>query len=195
MTVFRNEWIMVIMITAIQKATSNQSDMYYADKFNGEMQHDCLRYTVPDELNSNLNTPLSTHQLILFCFRSIQSIDIDQKIKATIISNNNESVSCISTSDLFIWSAPIGVIERYAAYFINKINTDADHQQTFYNCTIPWFGPIRQCTFDTNSVFFIIVKSNFEEQNWFDMKIRNENTICCLHLPCTHSSCAPMCID
>ncbi len=191
---------------AIQKVTSYPFNMYYTDKFSGEMEYDCLRYTVLDDIVSYGNKSLLQHQFILYCFRPIQDADIERENKTTVTSNENArifselsfeqlKIQNISTVNLFTWSAPLDLVERYAAYLIDNTDVGADTEDIFLNCTVPWFGPRCQYTFETTDSFSTMVKSNFEERTLSNKGIRNQNTTCYIHLNCTHRSWAPLCLD
>nr|ACC43983.1 low density lipoprotein receptor [Philodina roseola] len=56
----------------------------------------------------------------------------------------------ITSQQLYLWSAPIDLVEKYQHY-LNQRDLTQDHQindDVFYNCTWPQFGPLCQYSFD-----------------------------------------------
>ena len=56
----------------------------------------------------------------------------------------------ITSQQLYLWSAPIDIIEHYQ-FYLNQLSTSNDlslAKEIFYNCTLPRFGPICQYEFD-----------------------------------------------
>ena len=135
----------MVSIFSIQ-LTSQHFSMHYTDQFSGQWDRHCLSYTVLDDIYSSPDTPLFQHQNILYCFRSSEPPrDNGETITAidsqlSIVSFKQLKMMHISADHLFHWSAPMDLIERYAAYLQGYSHTQDDHP-LFYNCTTGWFGP------------------------------------------------------
>ncbi|CAF1288493.1 unnamed protein product [Rotaria sp. Silwood1] len=71
----------------------------------------------------------------------IENDDIFPKFKFSELSQQN-----ITSQQLYIWSAPIDIVERYQLY-LDHLSASYDKSmktQVFYNCTLPRFGPMCQ---------------------------------------------------
>jgi hypothetical protein len=200
-------WALLLMsIIAIETVTLHPFNMYYTHEVTEELQHDCLLYTVLDDIVLYEKTLLPQHQFILYCFRPMKETNTSQSNRMARELNNNASMSSllsfeqlkiknITPMDLFAWSIPLDLIEHYAAYLINNADTNDESRSLLYNCTPPWFGPVCQYTFDSNSSFSTIVRSVFTERFHLYTEPTNQNTSCYIHLPCEYRSWAPMCLD
>ena len=137
--------ILMTMTVMTQNVVFGQFNMYYTNRSMGDLQHDCLKYTVLDDVADYQDTVLLQHQFILYCFRPIEYFDLKQEDRTATLSDENVfsaltfvqlKMRNITSRDLLTWSAPIDLIEHYAAY---SIDHNADHEQIFFNCTVPWF--------------------------------------------------------
>ncbi|CAF4347509.1 unnamed protein product, partial [Rotaria sp. Silwood2] len=106
------------------------------------LQHDCLRVAASiDEANVN-------HEIISYCMNDewslefhIENNDVFPKFTFAELSKQN-----ITSQQLYLWSAPIDVVERYQ-FYLNQLSTSNDiflETQEFYNCTLPRFGSMCQ---------------------------------------------------
>ena len=69
---------------------------------------------------------------------NIENNDFFSKFTFAELSKQN-----ITSQQLYLWSAPIDIIERYQ-FYLNQLSTSNDSslaKEIFYNCTMPRFGP------------------------------------------------------
>ena len=100
----------------------------------------------------------------------------------------------VTTDHLLNWSAPIDLIERYAAYLHNDLRTK-DDSLFFYNCSMGWFGPQCQFTFDTSASFSAIVKSAFQNRSVSGNDLEDPDYTCYTHLRCKYGGSGFACLD
>lgn len=193
--------IMMAMTIMIQTVAVGQYNMYDTDGSMGDLQYDCLRYTVLDDIADYQDTVLLQHQFIMYCFRPTEHFDSKEEDRTAALSDENVfsaltfvqlKMRNITSWNLWTWSAPIDLIEHYAAY---SIDHNADHERIFFNCTVPWFGPRCQYSFETNNTFSNVVKNTFIKRHISNTDPRNENGTCYIHLSCEHRSWGIMCLD
>ena len=104
------------------------------------LQHDCLHVTAWMQKETEL------YQIVSYCMSEwpskwkIQKSKLDQSFTFADLAKRN-----ITSEQLYLWSAPIDVIERYQVY-LNQISTSNSSlsSELFYNCTSPRFGPLCQ---------------------------------------------------
>ncbi|CAF4796361.1 unnamed protein product, partial [Rotaria sp. Silwood2] len=104
------------------------------------LQHDCFR--VPAYINEDDRI---NRELITYCMSEsltkyhIEVNDQFQKFNFAELAKRN-----ITSYQLYIWSAPIDITERYQLYLnqISASNTSnySSNKDYFYNCTFPRFG-------------------------------------------------------
>ena len=142
---------------------TTQFNLYDTDlvsKSNYASQYNCLRivtYTRERDINDNVwtiynrETNVTNYEIILYCMNEFSSkFHIDEKSnlfsKLTFYELSKEK---ITSQQLYLWSAPIDLIENYQ-FYLNQLSTSNDLSdleiQVFYNCTLPRFGP--QCQYE-----------------------------------------------
>ena len=68
--------LLYMMISFIpDQMTSQRFNMYYTDQAMKTQDHDCLSYTVLDDIYDFYGTPLFQHQSILYCFRPTNALN------------------------------------------------------------------------------------------------------------------------
>ncbi|CAF2974366.1 unnamed protein product [Rotaria sp. Silwood2] len=106
------------------------------------LQYDCLRVAAfIDEVNFN-------REIISYCMNDdwllkfhIENNDAFPKFTFAELAKRK-----ITSQQLYLWSAPIDVAERYE-FYLNQLSTLNDmflETQVFYNCTLPRFGSMCQ---------------------------------------------------
>ena len=101
------------------------------------LQHDCLHVPAHIEEESD------PRQIISYCMGELPSKfqikenNLDQKLTFDQLSKQN-----ITSQQLYLWSAPIDLIEQYQFYLNQLQNSEKTSLATeiFYNCTLPYFG-------------------------------------------------------
>ncbi|CAF1381200.1 unnamed protein product [Adineta steineri] len=152
-------------------------------------QHDCLRVADPYSYEV-----YNTRALASYCMGELPSkftIEINglfQKFTFAQLSKQN-----ISSEQLYIWSAPIDIIERYQFYLDQSSHDRNISIDVFYNCTLPRFGPMCQYQLETYyskdySLYQII--HNFYK----NYEYHPTNLTCYTHLQCDRGN-FPSCLD
>ena len=153
-------------------------------------QHDCLHVLASIEKETN------PHQIISYCLSessstwNIDENNLDQKFTFAQLHQQN-----VTTQQLYLWSTPIDVIERYQ-FYLNQLST-ANHDallasQPFYNCTSPRFGPLCQYSLD-------IYESHHSSLNeiiyeFYNHEDESTTLTCYTHLQCDRGS-ESICLD
>ncbi|CAF0844325.1 unnamed protein product [Adineta steineri] len=87
------------------------------------------------------------------------------------------------------WSSPIDLIERYEHFL--KMNKSSSNE-VFYNCILPWFGPLCQYKFIEDQPFPKMIETI---DNWNDQILYvNATFTCYMHLKCNRGS-PYICLD
>lgn len=170
-----------------------------------QWMHGCLHYYV---LNDIADYMLDTeppiygvaHQIISYCFRPLNKSEDD----FYFLNTRDESftfeqlrLNNISSHQLYLWSAPIDIIEQYKIY----LNNDTSLSETrYYNCTKSWFGPSCQYSFDLQNKsipFPDIVKEIFQYRKFgFFLNIENMLSFpCYTYLDCNRGGLFSVCLD
>jgi hypothetical protein len=166
-------------------------NLYYTDwvsesEIDNELQHDCLRVVSFERLS----------EVMFYCMSELPSkfhIKNDNSLsKFTFVELSKKN---ISSEQLYLWSAPIDLIERYQ-FYLNQFLTENKIslvKEMFYNCPIPRFGPKCEYEFDYN---YRDYSSSYEMLVNFYINDRYDPTIltCYTHLKC---NCGPypLCLD
>jgi hypothetical protein len=106
------------------------------------IQHDCLQVPAHTEEESD------PRQIISYCMGEwpskfhMKENNFDQKLTFEQLSKQN-----ITSQQLYLWSAPIDLIEEYQFYRnqLSKSEKTSLSTRIFYNCTLPYFGS--QCQY------------------------------------------------
>ena len=103
-------------------------------------QHHCLQVPAYRMQESD------PRQIISYCLGqcslnlSIKENNRDQKFTFDQLTKQN-----ITNQQLYLWSAPIDLIERYQ-FYLNQLNKKSHEtslgSEVFYNCALPSFGPV-----------------------------------------------------
>jgi len=120
------------------RVSDNQNDVGF--------QHDCLHVA------ASIKKETDPYQIISYCLTewpstwNIQEDKLEQKFTFAQLYQKN-----ITSQQLYLWSTPMDVIERYQSY-LNQLSTSNDLPsmalELFFNCTSPRFGPFCQYSLD-----------------------------------------------
>ncbi|CAF1167926.1 unnamed protein product [Adineta steineri] len=161
-----------------------------ANKSDVVFQRDCLYVTPSTEAETD------TYQIISYCLTNtssewnIKEDTLGQKFSFAELHKQN-----ITSQQLYIWSAPMDVVERYQLY-LNKLSTSAEQTFTeltvFYNCTIPRFGPLCQYSLmnydsDDSSINEVVYR-------FYQDPYEPSDLTCYTHLECNRGSTL-VCLD
>ena len=184
---------------------SERFNMYYTDRGGlPSSDHNCLSYTVLDDIIILKDVPFFQHQSIPYCFRPIAEVTngtenrtnlttLGNHTKFTVLDFKQLEMMKVHADHLLGWSAPIDLIERYVAYLRDHSHTEYDPH--FYNCTSGWFGPMCQYTFNANASFSSIVKRAFEKLSTSSEEISDQSRTCYTHLNCKYVGLNYTCLD
>ena len=188
--------LLYLMVSSAPDRTASQYfNMYYTDQATGTLDRDCLSYTVLDDIVP-LKNPLFHRQSMLYCFRPSEKWTANEEnhTEFTVITFKQLRIMRVTTDQLLKWSAPIDLIERYAAYLQNNLLAEDDHL-FFYNCSTGWIGPQCQYTFDSGAPFSVIVKSAFQNRSVSKNDLQDPSTTCYTHLSCKYGGSEFACLD
>ena len=171
-----------------------QINLYYTDRVSGDesddaLRHDCLRFIMSD--GSNVD-----YEIMSYCMSEssskfhVENQDFSPKFTFAQLAKQN-----ISSQQLYFWSTPIDIIERYQLY-LNQLSTSNNFSsgtELFYNCTMPRFGPM--CQYELyyhhhdHSSFFDIIRDFYQRYSYSPTSFT-----CYLHLQCNRGP-SPVCLD
>jgi hypothetical protein len=154
------------------------------------IQHDCL------QIPSYIATESDPREAISYCMSVLPS-------KFIIQDNNREqkltfeqlSKQKIRNEELYLWSAPIDLIEKYQVYLnqLSKSEETSLATKIFYNCTLPYFGPKCQYVLQDYKSHHLsldeIVHDYYENTRYLPTLLT-----CYMHLECNRGP-APLCLD
>ncbi|CAF3517106.1 unnamed protein product, partial [Rotaria sp. Silwood2] len=172
-----------------------QINLYLTDWASGNenndgLLHDCLYATSATRFDRE------PYQIIPYCMSEwpstwkIQKNNIDQKFTFAQLALEN-----ITSEQLYLWSAPIDIIQRYQYYLDELSNSTTNLMATehFYNCTLPNFGP--SCEYNlfaykSHQASLDEIVNEFYKVNRYEPT----NLICYMHLQCDRGL-PPSCLD
>ncbi|CAF1541220.1 unnamed protein product [Rotaria sordida] len=100
----------------------------------------------------------------------------------------------ITSYQLYLWSAPIDVAERYQLY-LNQMsisNNRSLEREIYYNCTLPRFGSL--CQYEINYVHENYSSLYDMINNYYEERYFNPDVNCYTHLQCNRGP-SPACLD
>ena len=128
----------------------HQFNVYFTDEqYESNLIYNCLYYNAAEHLAGIEHGWVGLSQIIPYCIRSKP----DGKLTFTSLNKNSSSYTFnelrlkqITSEQLVEWSAPIDLAEHYQMYFHNS--NELLVNETFNNCSRPWFGQFCQFRFD-----------------------------------------------
>ena len=174
---------------------SPQLNVHFTDPVSNEksdvvFEHDCLHVAA---LIKKENDP---RQMISYCLTefpskwNIQENNLGQKYSFDQLAKQN-----ITSEQLYLWSAPIDVIERYQLY-LNHLSTSNQLSSTglqlFYKCIPPRFGPLCQYSLDYYESYHLTL--NEVVYDFYQNEYSPVDFTCYTHLECNRGSTSA-CLD
>ena len=148
------------------------------------LQHDCLHVAASIE---NENDP---RQIISYCMSEWPSKwDIEQNSSVQSFSFAALFELNITSQQLYLWAAPMDAVEDYQDYLNRMLTSKARpslSSRLFYNCTLPWFGPLCQYSFDGYESYPLPLSDIV--YHFYSKEYRPTTLTCYTHLQCNHSS-------
>ena len=148
-------------------------------------QHDCLH------VSAITDSAIRSYQTISYCLTewpskwTIKENKLDRKFTFVELSNQH-----ITNEQLYFWSAPMMLMERYQSY-LNQgsansraiFPTDTD---VFYNCTSPRFGP--QCQYSLDIYHSHQLSLTQIVREFYAIEYSPTTLTCYVHLECQRGS-------
>jgi hypothetical protein len=158
----------VFFLSQTQVFSNNVFNLYSTNYYQDDH---CLSYYVRDNIIHFSQDNKLAHQIISYCFRSLEKNLLDENLTNTIdprLTFVQLHKKNISSQQLLSWSASIDLAEEYEI-FLNNIPHSlslSENEIVFYNCTLPWFGPFCRFAFDLelDQSFDEIVSLNFKSR-------------------------------
>ncbi|CAF4054951.1 unnamed protein product, partial [Adineta steineri] len=165
-------------------------NLYNTDVKTNGISHDCfyLDTTSKSELDEK---KYPVQQIIEYCIRTSMketAIDSNKKSISSVLTFDELKKKSVTAKDLMEWSSPIDLIERYE-YFLQMNKSSSN--EVFYNCTLPWFGPLCQYKFIVNQSFPQLIETI--DYRYGDRDV-NASFTCYIHLKCNRGS-PHICLD
>ena len=166
--------ILIELINTTPQLNFHFTDPISTNENDDQLQHDCLQWT----------SSYGFHSVIYYCMSesslkfNIQKNDLFPSFTFADLSKQN-----ITSQQLYLWSAPIDLIEQYQ-FYLNELSLSTKY---FYNCTLPRFGPMCQYEFDyrdDNDLPVYDIESILSATESFSPT----NLTCYMHLVCNRSS-------
>ena len=170
-------------------------NLYYTDgvqENDNASQHNCLRIVV------KLNYATSQNEVVSYCMGELPPrFNIEKNDSfSKFLTFDDLSKENVTSQQLYLWSAPIDVIERYQ-FYLNQLTTKTNDSslggEFFYNCTLPRFGPL--CQYEL--YYHDPHHSSLYEIIWNYYAIYGHypnNLTCYMHLKCNRGL-FPACLD
>ncbi|CAF2093176.1 unnamed protein product [Rotaria magnacalcarata] len=159
-------------------------------KTDSMLPHDCLRIAAPT------NDFRASREMISYC---INELSTNYHVEPHTVSPNftfgELSQKKITSQQLYMWSAPIDIVERYQ-FYLNQLSTSSSKSlddQVYYNCTLPRFGS--KCQYEI--IYYhqdYISLDDIIEQYYHAYAYNPTNFTCFTHLQCDRGP-FPICLD
>lgn len=158
--------------------------------------YNCLYYSAAEHLARFEHGWVGLSQIIPYCIRP----EPDEDLTLTFLNVNSASYTFselrlkqITSEQLVEWSASIDLVENYEMYLRNSNELSAN--ETFHNCSRPWFGQFCQFKFDEDRSFNDMVKMTFfSKEMHASYVLEVTNHTCYIHLNCS-TGLDPICLD
>ena len=167
----------------------DRTDMNGDSGKNSGLQHDCLHVAAPIVKDDD------PRQIISYCMGEWPS-----KWNTETTSGGRKFTFAelykqkITSQQLYLWSAPIDVIERYQLYWNQHptVTETSTATQLFYNCTPPYFGTLCQYSFDGYDPYETPLDDIVHDI--YQSEYRPTALTCYVHLQCYRGS-SSACLD
>jgi hypothetical protein len=173
--------------------SSLQINLYDTDSVSNNdkaLQYNCLRIAVGNETIKN------HHEIVTYCMNEFSSkFNIQNDYFFPKFTFHELSQKNFTNQQLYLWSAPIDLIENYQFYLnqLSRINDLSLATKMFYNCTLPRFGPMCQYQlvyeYSHHSSLNEIIKDFYDNYEYHPTDLT-----CYTHLKC-HRGPLSVCLD
>ena len=167
-----------------------QINLYYTDAVENSdqvLQHDCLRVSADKEAKNE-------RQVVYYCMNDLlpTNNNIEDNNFSTKLTFEDLAKQNIASDQLFFWSIPIDIIERYEIYLTKDVSLG---KEMIYNCTWPRFGP--QCQYDLpyyhdSNLSLAAMIASFR----YTVDYKQTKFTCYIHLECDRgTTTTTVCLD
>ncbi|UJR34378.1 hypothetical protein I4U23_021786 [Adineta vaga] len=169
-----------------------QINLDLTDENNSFFQHNCLHVVAWIEKDSD------PYEIISYCMSENQSEWMNIQINNTDKNFTFDQLFHlnITSQQLYYWSAPFNVMERYQLYVNERLTTNivlsSIEKQIFYNCTSPRFGPLCQYSFDNYKLNDLTLNKFIYD--YYQYEYNPKTLTCYIHLQC-HRFSIFACLD
>ncbi|CAF1417530.1 unnamed protein product [Adineta steineri] len=134
-------FILLHLITGHPQINLHHTNWVRENENNDVLQHDCLRTDVLIEKGN------FSREIISYCISELPpKLHVEKNNFLQKFTFDELSIKNITSHQLYLWSAPIDIIEDYQ-FYLNQLSVTNDlelSKNVFYNCTLPRFGPMCQ---------------------------------------------------
>lgn len=179
---------MFFFITVLHSISTHlQINLYLTEELNGDLvQHHCLQVSAH---SINQSDP---RQIISYCLTKLpRKYSIEENDKENKFTFEQLAQRSITNQQLYLWSAPIDLIEQYQVYLNHRQPTLGS--QIFYNCTLPYFGPRCQYVLEDQ----LSSHASLEDiiHDYYRSNLYEPTRLTCyVHLQCNRGP-SPSCLD
>ncbi len=173
------------MVICSPQINLHLTDWVSDNRNNVVFQHDCLHVA------ASIEKEMDPYQIISYCLNEnllkwdIHENNLDQKFTFAQLYQEN-----ITSEELYRWSAPMDIIERYQ-WYLNQLSTSNNDLslmglELFYNCTSPRFGPFCQYSLDIDQTHHSLLNEiivDFYQQEYIPTTLT-----CYIYLQCNRGS-------
>ncbi|CAF3851051.1 unnamed protein product [Rotaria sordida] len=174
---------------------SPQINLHYTDWINESesnyvLPHNCLRVAVA------ISEKSTYREITSYCMDKLPTdFHIEKHNSFPKFTFGELSKRNITSQQLYLWSTPIDIVERYQ-FYLNQLSTSYDKSletQIFYNCTFPRFGPMCQCEmnyyYESQLSLYDIIHDYYNRYPY-----NSTSLTCYIHLQCIRGP-SPLCIN
>jgi hypothetical protein len=117
---FHVKYILYLILIELIVGTP-QLNLYYTDEIDdNEFQHNCLHIVI------NEKQELNSRRIMFYCMSEFPSkFNIEDNHLSSKLTFDDLWKQNITSEELYLWSSPIDIIERYQ-FYLNQLSIDND---------------------------------------------------------------------
>ena len=183
-------FIVLPLVIALPKLNLHNTGWVRENETNDVLEHDCLHVDVLIE-EGNVS-----RQMMSYCTGELVSkFSTEKNGSFPKFTFEKLSKQNVTSEQLYLWSAPIDLIEDYQLYLneLSALNQSSLSKEFFCNCTLPRFGSMCQYEmnyyYPTHSSLYEIIDDFYSTYLYTPT-----NFTCYMHLQCNRGH-SPVCLD
>ena len=178
-----------LMLFSRMISTEIQINLHRTHWLNNDdnIQHNCLYISVP------FTNEYDERHILAFCMTEspVSKFHLKPNYNDPIFTFDQLAEKNVTTEELYLWSAPIDLIEQYQIYLNNPESLYGN--ETFYNCTLPYFGP--QCQYIFKDLNYSQPSLDKMIDEYYALNMYEPMLLTCYqHLKCNRGP-SPACLD